>query len=327
MPNAFGLKKIFDSTGPPDHDPDSALKATDFYDSNNHAGESMEPSGDDGDSNEPSGDTATSKEPSRKAGEASQSSAKASKALSFGPFPNLSSFELGEWFYGQGTQKSIKDFKSLVKVLTSPNFSIADIKKTSWTTVFQNLGKNKEEIDPRQSDWVDDVGWKTTDIELDVPVHHRMERGRGIEKAIVGKLYHRSIVSIVEEKIRNEKDHRLFHHEGFELSWKPDATNADSPEFRVLSELYTSDAFLKAQKEVRESPPPQIKDCTLPRVVVGLMFWSDTTHISTFSPQKVWPLYMLFANESKYKCGRGVSENHVAYFDIVSGCLACLSFS
>jgi hypothetical protein len=233
------------------------------------------------------------------------------------PFPNPSSFDLGEWFYGQGPQKSLKDFKALIQVLTSPGFSLDDIRKTKWTRVFQDLGKNKEEINPKYSNWVDDAGWKTTDITLEVPIHNKIRPGRGVEAHVAGKLFHRSIVSIVEEKIRNTQDCRLFHYDGHELLWNPDPKSTS--EFRLMSELYHSDAFLNAQKEVNDNPPPEIKDCPLPRVVVGLMFWSDATHVSTFSTCKVWPLYMLFANESKYRRAKNGTDlcNHVAYFDAV----------
>lgn len=236
------------------------------------------------------------------------------------PFPNLSSFELGEWFWCQGTHKSISDFKALIKILTNPEFSIDDIRETKWTRIFQELGKNKEEIGSSRPQWIDDSGWRQTDIKVEVPLHNQMAQGRGVEEYLAGKLYHRSIVSVVEEKIRNTQDSRFFHYEGFELLWKPGEGDA-SPEYRVLSEMYHSDAFLNAQREVRESPPPQIKDCDLPRVIIGLLFWSDAaTQLSAFSTSKLWPLYMLFANESKHR--RNKEEfglgNHVAYFDSVS---------
>ncbi|TEB23227.1 hypothetical protein FA13DRAFT_1640158, partial [Coprinellus micaceus] len=237
----------------------------------------------------------------------------------FGPFPNASSFELGEWFYGQGTQKSLKDFKSLIRILTSPGFSIGDIKDTKWTRVFQDLGKNKEDFTkPEQSDWIDDAGWKKTEVKIDVPVHHRMLAGRGMESHVVGTLHHRGIVSILEEKVRNAADLSFLHLDGHELRWKPDKSK-DS-EFRVISELYNSNVFLKAESEIRDNPPPQIQGCSLQRVVVGIQFWSDATHLSAFSTSKIWPLYMIIGNESKHRRGKGIGESyhHVAYFDSIS---------
>lgn len=244
-------------------------------------------------------------------------SPEAEDAKLLAPFPNISSFELGEWFYGQGSQKSIKDFKALVRILTSPTFSLDDIRETKWTGVFQDLGKNKEDINPKTSQWVDDSGWKTTEVKIDVPVHHRMLQGHGVESRVVGTLHHRSIVSILEERVRNAPGLQFLHLDGHELRWKPNKEE-DAREFRIISELYNSDAFLEAQREIRDNPPAKIKDCDLPRVLVGLQFWSDATHLSTFSTSKLWPLYMVIGNKSKFRRTKGDSCYHVAYFDSVS---------
>lgn len=329
--NSYGLRKRYYTHELPSHDPDAALTPADLYDSTHHKDidpassknkPSTCPSGEKEPSTHPSGETEPGtrplgeKEASTQCSE-KQSNGKPNKNNPYEPFPNLSSFELGEWFYGQGPQKSLKDFKALIEVLTGPDFSLDDVRGTKWTRVFQDLGKNREEINPKRSNWVDDTGWKTTDIKIEVPIHNRMKYGKGVETHVAGQLFHRSIVSIVEEKIRNAQDSRLFHYDGHELLWKPDPKS--TAEFRIMSELYHSDVFLNAQKEVNHSPPPEIKDCPLPRVVVGLMFWSDATHVSTFSTCKVWPLYMLFANESKYRRAKDGIDlcNHVAYFDAV----------
>ncbi|KAJ3534489.1 hypothetical protein NMY22_g6905 [Coprinellus aureogranulatus] len=245
--------------------------------------------------------------------------AEAHDAELLAPFPNVSSFQLGDWFYNQGNQKSLKDFKALIRILKSPAFSVDDIKKTPWTAIFRELGKNKEDMSAKKGEWVDDSGWKTTEVAIEVPVHNRMAQGRGVERNVAGTLHHRSITSILEEKIRNQIASQIFHFDGHELLWKPGEAEG-SPEFRILSELYNSDAFLEAQNEVRHNPPPEIGNCELPRVVVGLMYWSDATHLSTFSTSKLWPLYMVFGNESKYRRGAGTSDtcNHVAYFDSIS---------
>ncbi|KAF5319997.1 hypothetical protein D9611_011026 [Ephemerocybe angulata] len=357
--DAFGLRRRYYPDRIPKHDPDQLKTSMDLYDSPHHrtipeseqvnlaatplnppheqtpipplsAGPSSQPSEA---SNAPavsgsapspasSAPAPTLSTPAPATSKGPTPPPKASKANTpnpFDPFPNVSSFELGEWFYNQGSQKSLKDFKSLIEILTDPTFSIEDLKTTKWTRVFQDLGKNKEEISVGRSQWVDDAGWRTKDIELDVPIHNRMEKGRGMEKHVAGQLHYRSIVSIVEEKIRNAEDSRHFYYDGYELLWQP-GEEKECPEFRLVSELYHSEAFLRAQREVRESPPPQIGACNLPRIVIGLSFWSDATHLSTFSISKIWPLYMLFANESKHRRTSGQNDlsNHVAYFDSLS---------
>ena len=292
-PHPFRLRKRYYDNQPsppsPNLDPDAFLSPHDTYQSKNHQGDLQEenPAIDD--------------------------------AHLLAPFPNISSFELGDWFYGQGSQKSLKDFQALVKILTSPSFSLDDIRSTKWTSVFQDLGKNKEDISPAKSEWVDDSGWKTTEVKIDVPVHHWMDGGHGVERHRVGTLHHRSIVSIIEEKIRNSPDSQFLHLDGHEVLWQPDEKEG-SAEFRVISELYHSDAFLRAEREIRDNPPLRVKNCPLPRVVIGIQLWSDATHLSTFSTSKLWPIYLVFGNKSKYRRGKSTTDpcHHIAYLDSVS---------
>lgn len=325
-PDEHGMHKRYrEPRAHPKHNPDAALTSIDLYDSPHHQDPNLQPSSspacEGGNSSPTKPDVPPTNSPACEGdhpipGECAAKLPSKPQPEPYAPFPNLSSFELGDWFYGQGTQKSLKDFKALISILTSPDFSLDDIRRTKWTTVFRDLGKNKEEVNAKRSAWIDDSGWRTSDISIEVPVHQRMAKGKGVEKHISGTLYHRSIVSIVEEKIRNAEDSKMFHFDGHELVWTPDASHP-SAEFRIFSKLYQSDVFLKAQQELRDSPPPQIGGCSLPRVVVGLMFWSDATHLSTFSNSKLWPLYMLFGNESKHSRTRGACH-HVAYFDAVS---------
>ena len=45
------------------------------------------------------------------------------------------------------------------------------------------------------------------------------------------------------------------------------------------------------------------------------MVWSDSTHLANFGTAKLWPIYFLFGNASKYICGQPNSGacQHVAY--------------
>ena len=55
--------------------------------------------------------------------------------------------------------------------------------------------------------------------------------------------------------------------------------------------------------------------CKREKVVAALMFWSDATHLASFGTAKLWPIYMLFGNLSKYvRCqpDSGATK-HVAY--------------
>ena len=87
---------------------------------------------------------------------------------------------------------------------------------------------------------------------------------------------------------------------------------------RCFDEVYTSDAFLKAHDTLQKQRNEP--GCTLEKVMLGLMFWSDSTHLADFGTAKVWPIYLYLPNLSKYircKPTSGASH-HVAYIPSVS---------
>jgi hypothetical protein len=118
-------------------------------------------------------------------------------------------------------------------------------------------------------------------------------------------------VSVIREKLANVHDDEHFHYEPYELRWQPSHL---PQEVNIQGELYTSPAFMQAHRELQSSPGEA--GCDLPRVVAALMFWSDATQLTTFGNAKLWPVYMYFGNESKYRRCRPSCHlgNHVAYF-------------
>ena len=236
----------------------------------------------------------------------------------FGPFPNESALLLGDWYWNYGFQKSQDNFKKLLAIVGSNNFRPEDVRGTKWRHVDKALAKNpfdEYEDDDGDAEWMDeDAGWKRTPIRISVPFHHRM-RNPGPKDYVVGDLYHRPLVSVFIEKIRKQHENQHFHYHGFEIFWK---RTEHSPDIGVHGELYTSPAFLEAQREVLESPGEP--GCNLPRVVVAMMFWSDSTHLTSFGNAKLWPSYLFFGNNSKYQRCKPSSHlcEHVAYFQTVS---------
>ncbi|RDB16269.1 hypothetical protein Hypma_003008 [Hypsizygus marmoreus] len=129
---------------------------------------------------------------------------------------------------------------------------------------------------------------------------------------MLSDFYHRSLVSIIEDKLR--RSHNNFHYEPFDLLWH--SPSAAEP-IQLYGECYTSSSFKDAHQELQRSP--REPGCNLPRVVVALMFWSDATLLTNFGNAKLWPLYMCFGNESKYqRCKPSCNLfEHVAYFECI----------
>ncbi|KAF6742404.1 hypothetical protein DFP72DRAFT_1081941 [Ephemerocybe angulata] len=229
---------------------------------------------------------------------------------SYGPFPNKSSFEVAEWFWNSNS-KSFLEFQKLMGIFKQPSFSFDDVISTDWAKSFHTLGANKDTLPDCEGAWIDDDGWRRTKLEIEVPFHNRM-RAPGKEVHEVGEFRYRSIMSIIKEKVTNASDTSFFHYAPYKATWSP---NDETPEVELYGEMYTSRAFRDAHEEVQRLPNTAANN-GLERVVIGLMFSSDSTTLTHFGDTTLWPCYLMFANESKY---RRCEPNkrlcyHVAYF-------------
>ena len=88
----------------------------------------------------------------------------------------------------------------------------------------------------------------------------------------------------------------MFHFTPFKLFQKlPNSEHSK----HVYSDIYNSDVFLdkhdKVQRVLTDDPT-----CKCEKLVAALMFWLDATHLATFTRAKMWPIYMVFSNLSKY---------------------------
>ncbi|EGO28346.1 hypothetical protein SERLADRAFT_413311 [Serpula lacrymans var. lacrymans S7.9] len=191
----------------------------------------------------------------------------------------------------------------------SPDFQPEDVCNVNWRNINKKLGTT--DLDRDESWLEEDAGWQKTPVTITVPFHTRSQNPGPCERRVVD-LYHRSLVSLIREKLANPQDDRHFHHEPYQLLWCPPHQSGES---HVYGELYTSDAFLEAHKDPQNSPPEP--SCSLPRVVAALMLWLDATHLTSFGNSKLWPLHVYFGNESKYRHSKPSCNlcNHAAYFE------------
>jgi hypothetical protein len=229
---------------------------------------------------------------------------------SYGPYPNENSFRLGEWYWSHGTEKSQSSFKELLNIVGSKDFQPSDVRATNWDKVNECLATEGDQ----KHEWLNaDAGWTRSSVKISVPFH-RFAQQPGPQDYIVAGFHHRSLVSVITEKLTNQHDARFFHYEPYELLWQRPGTQST---VRIHGELYTSPAFLDAHKALQELPGEP--GCDLPRVVVALMFWSDSTHLTNFGNAKLWPLYVFFGNESKYLRGKPSLNlcEHIAYLEAV----------
>ncbi|KAG2063716.1 hypothetical protein BDR04DRAFT_1131029 [Suillus decipiens] len=210
---------------------------------------------------------------------------------------------LGNWYWNQGVQKSQGDYMKLMEILSSSTFKATNLSMNNY---------DKEDGD--REEWEDeDAGWKSTPVSIQVPFLRTTEVP-GPQLYHAANLYHCSIIAVLQEKLANARDNKLFHYEPYELRWDPPHLDT---EVSIYGDLYMSAAFHEAHSDLQKSPGEP--DCDLPRVVAGLMFWSDATQLTSFGNAKLWPTYMYFSNESKYCCCKPLCNlsNHIAYFETI----------
>ncbi|KIM60972.1 hypothetical protein SCLCIDRAFT_123103 [Scleroderma citrinum Foug A] len=157
-------------------------------------------------------------------------------------------------------------------------------------------------------------GWKTNvDIKIQVPLCKKCSEGT--EKTFtVPDLAYRPLVSVIRAAFTDPVS-QWFHLTPFKHIWKSPVTGREQ---RLYDELYTSDAWNKAHNDLQK----QQREDSLERVIAGLMFWSDGTHLAQFGHATAWPVYLFFGNLSKYKCASASSGlcHPVAFIPSVSLC-------
>ncbi|KAF7965535.1 hypothetical protein HWV62_43046 [Athelia sp. TMB] len=305
--NVFGLFHRFSGTEMPTHDPETRIGILDLTDTTPVPGHSVDqtqfPS-----ANHP-GLIPVTDMPTPTGSE-------------FHPFDNESSYRLAMWRYAANSSNSQQKFYELTKIVGGSTFNPEDICRTNWQKMHKVLGHNDFDANdswPGNSqpddllEWNDvDAGWRRKPITLDVPFH-RQTPNPGNHQFAAGYIYHRSLVEIIREKLQNPVDSAQFHYEPYELRWQP--PSGEAPSTRVHGEFYASPTFLDAHRELQAAPNEP--GCSLQKVIVAMEFSSDATQLTHFGTAKLWPLYLYFLNESKYRRCKPTANlcNHVAYFE------------
>jgi hypothetical protein len=224
LPNQFGLYKKYWTLETRPHDPDSFVTNEDLREDDEESDESQEPV-----------------------------NSNLKKNLFF-PFPNWSSFRLGEWYWDDSQEKGQESFRKLIDILTSDDFSTKDIRAANWDRINLTLGASEFEEAVHGFEWLDDgTSWLTATVQLEVPFN-RTSIDPGVHHYEVQNFCYRPLVPIIKERLRDMTRGDYFHVVPSELRWNPKAGGGDDgPDVRVYSELYNSPAFLDAYKEVQVS--------------------------------------------------------------------------
>ena len=225
------------------------------------------------------------------------------------PFRNMSIYLLMEWMITGGNKKSVGEIDRLATdVLGSDKFKLEDLAGFNARQENKHLDLS-EQHDPKNPYSQD--GWIESNVQISIPTGIKDTSGCGKQFSIPG--LHRHSLLVVMKAVLADVTARHFHFSPFKRIWKP----SFGPEQRCFDEAFTSDAWLESHNALQKQPNEE--GCKLEKVILGLMFWSDSTHLANFGTASVWPLYMYFANLSKYFRGKADSAaaHHVAYIPSV----------
>jgi hypothetical protein len=241
------------------------------------------------------------------------------------PYPNMSSFWLGKWFWNGSHRKSQQERDVLLNTLLRPGFSIEELRGVNFSSIDKKIAEDPDGTGESN-------GWSTSTLTIKVPVATKATKASRRKKANAaraaqvydevdpevestgGKKFaipgfrHRKLIHLLKSTIEGKLEQaRQYHWHPFEQYWQPpDLSKALE---RVYDELYSSPTFVKADRELQQSP--REAGCNLPRAIAAIMIWSDATHVAQFGQAKLWPIYVYLGNLSKYI--RSKPSEHAAH--------------
>lgn len=233
----------------------------------------------------------------------------------YAPFPTASHFRLIQWFYDGSTSKTLSSLDDLVQnVLLSSDFKREDL-------IGFRAAREAERLDQSchtQSRFSADDGWIESSVKISLPserVQHASEELA--PKFEVPGLLHRRLLNVIKAALQETwtKQFHLFPYQEF---WEP---SPGSPPKRVYSELHTSDAFLAEHDKIRGANCNRSDSGSqMENVIVAIMLWSDSTHLTSFGNATLWPIYVYVGNLSKYIRSKPLSNcaHHLAYIPKVN---------
>jgi len=217
------------------------------------------------------------------------------------PYTNKSVELLLNWQNSGSSVKSNDKLNHLIKeVLSHPEFKLHEL------LMFNVMHRNwKADAAKEQCQFL--CGFRHANIVIEVP-----SGSKHIAPCLfsIPGLCYCKITTLIQESFESPISSK-FHLSPFKLYWKHADREIDE---HIYSEVYNSNIFLDVHTKVQHTETDN-PNCKHEKVVAILIFWSDATHLATFGTAKMWPIYMLFGNLSKYiRCWpNSGATKHLAY--------------
>ena len=232
----------------------------------------------------------------------------------FAPFSNYSATSfMAAYFYGSDT-KSEEHTNMVARAMEDPQFKLNELQ--GFSTQRENKRLNSYLLN-RSHPFHTQDDWQNTSVDIRLPVEGlSFESEADAHTLQISNLFHRRITDIVKSVCASEKAHS-FHLSPYMMHWMPDLDNPDKSK-RIYGEVYSTDTMIHAQAEVNKLPRPH--GDTMECIALGLMLASDSSQLTNFGSVSVWPIYLMFANQSKLERTKPSCHavHHLAYVPSVS---------
>lgn len=226
------------------------------------------------------------------------------------PFANMSIWRLMTWLNLGSAMKTEAEVNRLAEeIRDAGGLPATDLEGF-------NAHRENKRLDAAQGSPLFSDGFRESSVPIRVPTGDPTPKQRAKTYNVPG-FYFRKLTSVIKVAFEGPLAEH-FHFSPYKLFHKSPVTGEDE---RIFCEVYDSDAFAEAHEDVQRHGrlPPDDPDCKREKVVAALMFWSDSTHLTDFGTAKIWPIYLLFGNVSKYIRMRPTSGacHHLAYIPSV----------
>jgi len=233
----------------------------------------------------------------------------------FAPFRNASVFHILNWHYNGSNLKSLSQLNTLVEdVILQPNFKQEDFISFSASREAEHLDNY---TDNPESPFSPKDGWIKTSVSISIPADNvKHSSVNAAPKYEVPGLFYHPLIKIIKSSFQ-EPAAEHFNLFPFKEYWVSE-TDPTGKKEQLYSEVYTADTFIEEHKRIQAQPCEP--GCNLETIVVAIMCYSDSMHLTSFGNAALWPIYEWFGNQSKYPQGKPTSfaAQHVAYIPKVS---------
>ena len=159
-----------------------------------------------------------------------------------------------------------------------------------------------------------DDGWKKGSVMVHVPNTNQSYISELASPwFLVSGIHYCPLLEVIKAACQSPKS-ETYHWVPFKLLHQISSTH-----LQTYTDIYNSNAMLKEDTKIRAMGRHPDNDPDTEITILAMLFWSDSTHLTSFGTATVWPIYLYFGNLSKYACGRpnARAAHHITYIPSV----------